>query len=312
MPKKPTAPPPMGTEDDKVQPGEQEVSTVNPPEGTEIESPAGEQAVEEESSKEEPLADAEFEAVLGDNSKAFFPIVDALNNVIDATVFRFRKRGVTIAGMDESHICIVAVDIPAAFFGNYEVTREGDIGVNLEDLSKIAGRTKGDAITLASDAKNSLLLVKAKGKTARQFKIHLCNVDTENIPPTTELDIVYNNYAAFPAELLAEAAKDAKLFGNTIAMHVQPPDTVRFTAESEVGEMECVLDKGHYYSAELKVASSGVFSLHFVEKILKIKDAADSAKWWFDNNVPLKVEYSLPSGATVKYFLAPRVEEEGW
>ena len=82
------------------------------------------------------------------DSKIMKGIIESVSAIIDETYFVANPAGLTLTAMDESHICLMHMLLPANLFdGGYECGEETKMGVNLEDLVKIMKRAgASDAI----------------------------------------------------------------------------------------------------------------------------------------------------------------------
>ena len=73
-----------------------------------------------------------------ENSKILKVIIETLSSIIDETEFLVTPKEFTISAMDPSRICLLKLSIKRENFDGYECKKETNVGLNLDDLDKIA------------------------------------------------------------------------------------------------------------------------------------------------------------------------------
>jgi len=257
-------------------------------------------------------------------------VIDAVSAIIDETYFVADTNGVTLTAMDESHILLMSMTLPKEMFtGGFTCVNPVKVGINLEDMSKImkrAGATDGIELKYEKDSEKFGIVMKGRG--TRSFNTRLVEVDAEKIPPTAELDVMFNAKVTFDVNILDQAIKDAEIYGDTLDITITK-EGIKMTAVSQVGDVEYMLDNDHLDAADITTESvdkktkktigipnaHGIFTLNFLKHILKMSAICDKVTLSLAENAPVKVEFDIivPEIATkgrVFYFLAPRVEEK--
>ena len=178
-----------------------------------------------------------------------------------------------------------------------------------EELKKVVSRANaGDSVTLDLDSDNNQLNLTFKGATKRTFTLGLREVQNKE---TKKINLEYKAHIKIIPGALSDIVKDALLFS----------DNIKFTATGDqfktvaigsgsMGKTESVFKKNSEPILEYNVEdeSTASYALNYLSEIVKISGAADSALLEFSTKVPLTVEFSLTSGGTIKYILAPRRE----
>ncbi|OLS13396.1 MAG: DNA polymerase sliding clamp [Promethearchaeota archaeon CR_4] len=256
-----------------------------------------------------------FSAKMQD-SKILKGMIDAVSAIIDETYFVADEKGLNLTAMDESHICLMSMNLPKDLFdGGYECKTQVKLGINLEDMTKIMKRAgASDAIEFKHQKESEKFQVQMKGRGTRTFSLRLVDIDEEKIPPTAELDVQFDAKVTLDVDILDQAIKDAEIYQDTLQVQINK-DGVKFSAEGEVGDIEYQLDQDHLESADIQKGGRGVFSLSFLKNILKISTITDKVTLNIAENAPLKFEFEIANPnnqarGKVTYFLAPRVEEE--
>lgn len=248
-------------------------------------------------------------------AKLWKGVTEAVAALIDETYLVATPEGIELTAMDESHICLLSLTLPKAWWDGYECIETARVGLNLEDLVKIVKRANaGDAIVLKYDG-NEKFQVQVKGRGTRTFSLRLVEIDEEKIPPTTDLDVDFGAKIALACGILDEAVKDAEIYQDTIEIAAKEDNRLTFTAEGEVGDMLYELDHTALESIEVTSPCGGVFSLAFLKNVLKMGDIAENVNLQIAQNAPVRAEFTIPQDGkeavtTAIYWLAPRVEED--
>src|SRR4030065_22608 len=106
-----------------------------------------------------------FSAKMQD-SKILKGMIDAVSAIIDETYFVADEKGLNLTAMDESHICLMSMNLPKDLFdGGYECKTQVKLGINLEDMTKIMKRAgASDAIEFKHQKESEKFQVQMKGR----------------------------------------------------------------------------------------------------------------------------------------------------
>ncbi|MHA1697258.1 MAG: hypothetical protein ACTSWN_00295, partial [Promethearchaeota archaeon] len=187
-------------------------------------------------------------------------------------------------------------------------------------LKRIGGDNKLELEHKSKDP-NTLYIRTKSAKSTKTFKLKSKEINELDLIEE-DADLKYDETlgsriaSTFQLEssLLDEIIKDASIISEIIKIQVVPAEkVVIFQAEDESGELEVEIDlEGEgVLDYDVKNESEGSYSLNFLENILKIQSIVDSFSISLGNNIPIKIEGSLPvENGKVVYFLAPRIEDD--
>jgi proliferating cell nuclear antigen len=266
-----------------------------------------------------------FQAKMQD-SKILKGIIEAVSVIIDETYMKVDEKGVNFLAMDESHICMLHIDMPKEMFDEYTAPESPEnLGLNLEDMSKIGKRVgASDSIMLEHAKDSEKFLVKLKSAGVRTFSLRLVDIDEEKIPPTVELDVKFTATVTLDSAIIDQGIKDSEIYQDTMEITMNK-EGVKFFAEGEVGDVEYNLSKDQLVSSDIKTEQAdkdgkmvpvpparGVFSLSFLKNIMKASTIADKVTLSLAENSPIQFVFPIGEGkGMITYVLAPRVEESG-
>lgn len=249
-----------------------------------------------------------FRAVLS-NAKTWTYIVDALSTLVDEANFVAKPEGLSMRAMDPSHVAMVDFVLPSDAFDEYECDKETLLGVNLDEMKKVMRRARtGDTLELFYDEAEKRLKLKLRGKTVRTFNIHLLDITAEELP---EPAVEFKASAIITADALQEAVKDAAITSDHVKIIVQPEKVV-LKATGDLGEVVVEMGKDSEALLDIQTAEevTATYTLNYLADMIKVAKAADTVKLQLSTDMPLRIDFNLPGGGRVSYFLAPRIEGE--
>jgi proliferating cell nuclear antigen len=270
----------------------------------------------------------DFSATL-ENSRILKGIIEAISFLIDETYVYVYPTGLKLNAIDSSHVAMLLAFLPKELFTDYKCSQDSKIGINVQDFIKILRRAKAnDEIQLQLDKKdkNTLLITMKSDKSTRTFKLKSKEIPgydakEEGLLESFEETLKDKFSATIQLEgaVLDEIVKDALIISDLLKVQVQSAEKViNFTASDESGEVNIeislegkgVLDKKVLNDAE------GIYSLNFLENIIKIQSITNNFEIALGNNIPMKIKGAITSSAgnptegKIVYLLAPRVEDQ--
>ncbi|MBN2152785.1 MAG: hypothetical protein JW839_15140 [Candidatus Lokiarchaeota archaeon] len=269
----------------------------------------------------------DFSATL-ENSRILKGIIEAISFLIDETYVYVYPTGLKLNAIDSSHVAMLLAFLPKELFTEYKCSQDSKIGINVQDLIKILRRSGGkDEIQLQLDKKdkNTLLITMKSDKSTRTFKLKSKEIPgydakEEGLLESFEETLKDKFSATIQIEgaVLDEIVKDALIISDLIKVQVLSAEKVmNFTASDESGEVaiEIDLEKG-VLDKKVQNDAEGIYSLNFLENIIKIQSITNHFEIALGNNIPMKIKGAITSSAgnptdgKIVYLLAPRVEEE--
>ncbi len=227
--------------------------------------------------------------------------IEAIASLIDEGTFRIDKDGMKLRAMNPSQIALVDFELPAKAFENYEVKEPCDMAIDFSKLSKITKRIKpDDKIELKLDSQLKMVF---SGKTKRSFSISVLGA-TAAQPKEPKVD--FTAEVKVNAGTLKDALKDAELISNHVAIEINKKQMI-LSAEGDTESMNVVLPEEDIISIDAKEKARSVFSLEYLDSLLKAADASSVMVLSMRADAPLRVEYAIGGGKVV-YYLAPRIE----
>ncbi|NMC05269.1 MAG: proliferating cell nuclear antigen (pcna) [Candidatus Lokiarchaeota archaeon] len=270
----------------------------------------------------------DFSATL-ENSRILKGIIEAISFLIDETYVYVYPTGLKLSAIDSSHVAMLLAFLPKELFTDYKCSQDSKIGINVQDFIKILRRAKAnDEIQLQLDKKdeNTLLITMKSEKSTRTFKLKSKEIPgydakEEGLLERFEETLKDQFSATIQMEgaVLDEIVKDALIISDLLKIQVQSAEKViNFTASDESGEVDIEIDLEGKGVLDKKVVNDaeGLYSLNFLENIIKIQAITNNFEIALGNNIPMKIKGAITSSAgnptegKIVYLLAPRVEDQ--
>jgi len=231
-----------------------------------------------------------------------------ISDLVNEARFKVTKDGIELVAMDPANVAMVIFKLLSSTFTEYEVDKDVEIAINLNNLKQITRRAKpNDMLTLELDPNNKLKII-LKGDNVRTFNLPIIELDEkEQKVPDLKFPVNIN----IPSSVLNEAIEDVDVVAESVTFAVEPKKfTIRAEgdlsqAKVEMNESDSVKIK---YDGEDKVKAK--YSIEYLKKMINGSKLADDVTIYFNNDYPLKVEYKAIDKVMLSFILAPRVEND--
>ncbi len=232
-------------------------------------------------------------------------IVTAVSKTLTEAVFIASEEGLSLRAMDPSRITMVDLRFPPTAFDEYDVQGREELGVNLEDLAKILRRA-GREDQLELESTGDRLTIVFRGKSTRKFIIPLLSLEAEELPePRLEL----RAKAKMLSTIFRELVKDLEPIGDMVTFELGPEKLIaRSTSDLGEAEIELTVESGNLIEAEAEDVERASYTLDYFSDIVTAAQAADLVTLHLSTDMPCRIEYSLPQGASLDFYVAPRIE----
>jgi proliferating cell nuclear antigen len=249
------------------------------------------------------------------NQKILENCILAVSKIVSEAKIVISKKTVSIESIDDGRICLILLSINDDEFEKYHVDEKAEIGVNIDDLHKIINRFsdhKNITLTYNKDEKSPQFKIHGKNENGnKKMNIQMIEMGDSSVKPEALNKINFTNSAIFPTFYLKEAIKDSDLFSDTIDMNFSE-DSINFHALGQNGESDCCWDNNDTFEDfEFKETFQNppVFALTYLKKILFCENLSEKIKLSLNQSTPVKIECKFGNSSSLKYYLAPRVEE---
>lgn len=218
--------------------------------------------------------------------------------------------------MDGSHVALVSLNLSMEGFERYRADTNMVLGVNVNLLAKVMKLADpSDSITLsADDNATHLKLVFENPKTERttEFTMNLIQLDNEHLAiPETE----YSSVVSINSSEFTKICKELYSLNETLTIHTSP-EFVQFSVESEVGSGSIKIGasdsgpKEEHTTLEVTDSVTQQFAIRYLNMFNKAAPLSTFTRLCLHEDQPLVVEYKIESLGVLKYYLAPKINDE--
>ncbi len=248
-----------------------------------------------------------FRAVYPSASK-FKYIAQTLAKIVDEIPFYAEPDQLEARVLSPDKTTMTILKIPSIAFDEYMCDQEEFFVVSSDEFNRIARRgTRNDVVILELDRANGVLKFSFKDKKTgveRTFHLSLKERVVEKIP---ELTLELGVSIRMLSDDYKNIIRDLKIIGEE-AIFTYEDGKLVIKAVTQQKEYIGVFEQDKpliYISASVEKAIAR-YSIGLLEATLKAATASKNVALEFDTDKPLKVEFELPTGGTLVYWIAPR------
>lgn len=246
-------------------------------------------------------------------SSTFRGIVDAISEIVDSVVMTFTGTGIVLQAMDASHVSLCFLDLKSEGFAEYECRRDVvSVGVPITTMSKIFKcSTSEDNLCIKIEDGNSgadkMTLEFSNSCRTSEFQMRLMDIDAEYIEVP---DLACDCSLRMPTTEFQKIVRDLSIVGDSCELRVDDSGVV-FTASGDMGDASfAVVKREEDEDVCFKGEGRGRFSTKYLQLFAKATPLCKSLFMNLPDGAPLCLEYCMGSLGTLRYYLAPKIEED--
>jgi len=243
-------------------------------------------------------------------------ILEAIKDLVNEANFECSSSGISLQAMDSSHVSLVSMLLRADGFEHYRCDRNLSLGINLGSMSKILKcASNDDALTLKADDKGdnvTFLFESSKQDKISEFQLKLLDITTEQLGiPDTE----YKAVIKMSASEFQRICRDMTILGDTVVISATK-EGVKFSVSGDLGSGNIIcrpsgeIDKSEATTIELQEPVQLTFALRYLNFFTKATPLSSAVCLSMSKDVPLVVEYRIEDCGYVRFYLAPKIEDD--
>ena len=281
---------------------------------------------EEETKKENDGPIKFFNISIEENAKYFCGLVEGLSKMFGEINLHFNNDGIQICEIDEGRIGLMRLFIDKRDFEVYEISENFKWSVEISDLNKILKRfSKNDTkIEILENSDKSVMIRMSNDEiddTPREFVLDNITFKPDELNVQAMENLRYTAHIEIPLGKFSRLLKDVELYSETIELHtVRENDVITAIAEGYTGDFKQNIPNRLICLDDIKKDFKSVWSLEYMkifERIGKCFGTVASKsfkekglKLHLKYDTPLKGEFELFGNSSIKFWIAPRLEEE--
>ncbi len=233
--------------------------------------------------------------------------VAIISELVNEGRFKITPSAVELVAMDPANVAMVIFKLLSSSFSEYNVEKEIEIGINLNNLKQILKRAKANDI-LSLELVENRLKIQLKSNTIRTFFLPVIDLE-EKEQKIPEL--------SFPVEIktnssiLMDAIDDADIVGESVSFIAEPK---KFTIQAQGELSKASIEVKQDVDTQINMKESGKikakYSIEYLKKMVIGGKLAEKVSILFNNDYPLRLDFKAVDKMLLSFILAPRVENE--
>mmetsp|Transcript_43252 Transcript_43252/g.50087 ORF Transcript_43252/g.50087 Transcript_43252/m.50087 type:complete len:261 (-) Transcript_43252:122-904(-) len=256
-----------------------------------------------------------FEARL-EQGQILKKLIDSIKDLVSKVNLDVDSSGISLQAMDSSHVALVALKLKEEGFTRFRVDKPLTLGLDIGNLSKImkcAG--SDDIITMKAEEDPStltFLFESSKNDKVSEFTLNLLTLDSEQLGiPDTE----YSSICTLSSAEFSRICREMNQIAETINIETSK-QYIKFSVAGEIGEGSTTLranqseKKEEQTILEVDEPVSLSFALRYLNLFNKAQSLSAQVTLYLSSETPLVVEFKIEKLGNLKYYLAPKINEE--
>lgn len=233
--------------------------------------------------------------------------ITLISELVNEASFKITPDYLELIAMDPANVAMVVFKLFSSAFTEYDVPKEVDLAINLNNLKQILRRAKpNDTLTLEL-GKEEKLKIQLKGTSTRTFSLPLIDIEEkEKKVPQLEFPVSIE----VSSTLIEEAIEDVDIVAESVSF-IAEPKKLTIAAEGDLSDAKIEILHGD--DAKIKMTGSdkikSKYSIEYLKTMIKAGKLADTATIQFNSDYPLKITFKEIDKFLLNFILAPRVEE---
>jgi len=241
-------------------------------------------------------------------------IVAAISELITDAKFECSASGMSLQAMDAAHVSLVALLLRKDGFEDYRCDRNITLGINLDAMTKVlkcAGNDDSVTMKAQDDGDSVTFIFESKNKIS-DFELKILDIDADQLGIP---EVEYKSVMKMPAVEFQKIVSNLSTWGEAVIIS-SSKNGVKFSVSGEMGSGNINLKSNSDVDSEsgvvLQVTDNVTltFALKKLTSFTKATPLSTSVSLSMSDDVPLAVEYTVEDLGYIRYYLAPKIEDD--
>lgn len=232
--------------------------------------------------------------------------ISVISELVNEGRFKITSSGIELIAMDPANVAMVIFKLFSSCFADYQLKKDVEITMNLNNLKQILRRAKPSDI-LVLELEDDRMNIILKSAQTRTFSLPIIeSEEREQRVPTLEFPVIIKTSCS----LLAESIEDVGIVSESVAFATDG-NKLFIKAEGDLNKANIEIPKDkdtEIIAPEEKIQAK--YSVEYLKKMMSGGKLADRVEIKFNKDYPLKLEYKVVDRVLLAFILAPRVENE--
>jgi len=244
-------------------------------------------------------------------------VLESVKDLLNEATWDCSSTGMALQAMDSSHVSLVSLLLRSDGFDTYRCDKNLSMGIKLPSMSKIlkcSGNDDSITIKAGDDGDTVTFMFESpNGDKVSDYEMKLMDLDTEHLGiPETD----YNAVVKMPSGEFQRICRDLSQIGESVVICCTK-EGVKFSANGDLGTGNVKLaqtanvDKEEEaVIIEMQEPCTLTFALQYLNFFTKATPLSSRVTLSMSPEVPLVVEYKIGEMGFVRYYLAPKIEDD--
>lgn len=255
--------------------------------------------------------------VIFEQASTLIRLIEAIRELTEQASFDVSPTGISLQAMDQSRVSLVLMQLNATAFSHYRCDRAIQIGVSLKKLLQLLKcALHDDKVTLkAEDTGDALILIfesPSNEQKVSSYELKLIDIESEQLgvgQPEGQAVVKMS------ASEFKQVCHNLMSIGDTMAIDASKENiTFSVTGEDSSGTITIQNSPGADdtvgTSVEVDKPLQMSFALKFLNLFCKATPLSETVQLSMSPDAPLCVEYLIGDLGHLRYYLAPKIEDE--
>jgi len=244
-------------------------------------------------------------------------VMDALKDLIKEGVWDVNCESLSLQSMDSSHVALVQVTLNSDGFESFRCDKNLALGVNMDTMQKLMKcAANEDMLTIKAEDDGDLMSIvfeSQNGDKTSEYEMKLMDLDIEQLGIP---DQDYSCVVKMPSGEFQRICRDLSNIGESVNITIVKSG-VDFGAKGDIGSAKIHLTESANVDKEKDAVTIEVqepvnltFALRYLNFFTKATPLSGQVTLSISPDVPMVVGYEIEGLGSVKYFLAPKIEED--
>ncbi len=233
--------------------------------------------------------------------------ISIISDLVNEARFKITPNAIELVAMDPANVAMVVFKLLSSCFTEYDVKKETEIAINLNNLKQILRRASPkDMLTI--EMEENKLKIQLRSNTTRTFSLPIIELEEkeQKVP-----DLRFPVTIRTASSVLNEAIADADVVGESVSFIAEPKKFV-LQADGDLNQarIEIKEDENTKVTLNGDEKIKAKYSIEYLKKMINGSKLSDEVLIHFNKDYPLKLEYKTVDKVMLSFILAPRVEND--
>jgi proliferating cell nuclear antigen len=243
----------------------------------------------------------------------FHKIIDGLRDLTDEVSFDFNDQGLSIQAIGSDHISLCACFLQNSVFDTYTHIQDISVGIHINSISKIMKcSNSNDTMEMFIYDEHIHFVFTSPCTGINQgriveFDMKLLNIDEYRMS-IPEQD--YECNIEMSSVVFQRIIKELYMISDTVNIECKADERVVFAMEGDIGSGSISLNSSDTLHIDCDKSVRSSYSLKHLSMFTKAGTISSNVYIRLSNAYPLMVEYPITDGGYMKYYIAPKTDDD--